>query len=160
MDISFQDTITGLKAAVDIANSIIKLKPTPGVKAKIAELQGAILSAQSSALSANANQAAMVQEIRALKEEIARVKAWDTQKQHYQLYSIWEGGAVVYALKKSMSNSEPPHWICTKCYEDGRKSILNQKQRTDKNFWMLVCPACNSQIHSPYTNADQAAYVE
>ena len=102
----------------------------------------------------------MIEKIRSLKKEIDDIKAWETQKQRYKLTSIWEGGNLVYALKESMSDSEPPHWICTKCYEDGRKSILNQKQRTDKRFWMLVCPICNSQIHSPYTNADQAEYAE
>ena len=81
MDITLiQSTITGLKLAGDIAKSIYELKSTSDIQGKVIELQSAILSAQSSALAANADQAAMVEEIRTLKEEIARVKAWESQK--------------------------------------------------------------------------------
>ena len=82
MDLSLiQGTITGLKLAGDIAKGFMELKSMAEVQGKMIELQSAILSAQSSALSANADQAAMVDEIRLLKEEIARVKAWEAQKQ-------------------------------------------------------------------------------
>lgn len=64
-----QGTISGLKTAADIAKSLMELKSISDVQAKVIELQSAILAAQSSALSANADQAAMVDEIRALKEE-------------------------------------------------------------------------------------------
>ena len=112
MDLSLiQGTIAGLKLAGDIAKGFMELKSMSEVQGKVIELQSAILAAQSSALSANADQAAMVDEIRLLKEEIARVKAWKAQKQRYQLEAIWENAALVYALKKSVSGSEPPHWI-------------------------------------------------
>lgn len=152
-----QGTITGLKTAADIAKSLMELKSISDVQAKVIELQSAILFAQSSALSANADQAAMVDEIRQLKEEVAHVKAWETQKQRYKLYSPWEG-SVVYALRQSVSNSEPPHWICTSCYENGRKSILNQIK--GKDGWNLVtCPVCKSQIQSPWRSASPLEYV-
>lgn len=139
-----QGTITDLKAASDIAKSFLELKSIADVQGKVIELQSAILSAQSSALAANSDQATMVEQIRALKEEIASVKAWKAQKQRYKLTALWEG-AVVYALKESMKESEPPHSICTKCYEDGRKSILNPL--TLVNGWVAyTCPVCKSQI--------------
>jgi len=109
-----QGTITGLKVAGDIAKGLLDLKSLADVQGKVIELQSAILSAQSSALAANAAQSAMVDEIGALKEEVTRIKAWESQKERYQLEKIWENGAVAYALKKSMSGAEPPHWICTK----------------------------------------------
>lgn len=158
MDISLiQGTITGLKVAGDIAKSMLELKSLSDVQGKVIELQGTILAAQSSALSANADQAAMADEIRTLKKEIARVKAWEAQKQRYKLHSPWEG-SVVYALKQSMSDSEPPHWICTSCYENGRKSILNQIQ--GKEGWYLVtCPVCKSQVQSPWRGLSNLEYA-
>lgn len=114
------------------------------VQGKVIELQSAIFAAQSSALAANADQAAMLEDIRALKEEIARVKAWEAQKQRYQLTPFWEGSAVVYALKKSMCNSEPPHWLCAKCYEEGKRMILQPS--SVNGFSHLVFPSCNLDI--------------
>jgi ribosomal protein L29 len=143
-----QGTITSLKFAGDVAKSLLELKTLGDVQGKVIELQSAILSAQSSALSANAEQSAMVEEIRELKKEIAKVKAWETEKQRYKLTNPWSGG-VAYALKETMANGEPPHLICTKCYEEGRKSILNPLKDAN-NFELFACPVCKSQIPTGY----------
>lgn len=157
MDMSLiQGTISGLKIAGDIAKSFLELKSISDVQAKVIELQSAILSAQGSALSANADQAAMVEEIRALKEEISRVKAWETKKQRYKLHTPW-AGAVVYALKESMSQGEPPHWICTQCYENGRPSILNY-QLSGSGAGVYACP-CGVKVHSVPHNPVEYQYV-
>lgn len=158
MDITLiQNTISGLKLAGDIAKSFLDLKSISEIQGKVIELQSAILSAQSSALSANAAQTAMVEQIRTLKEEIARIKAWESEKKRYSLTSPWNG-AVVYALKKSMSNSEPPHWICTNCYEDGRKSILNQFHKPSA-FIEFICPECKATIQ-PHNRYRQGFHVD
>jgi hypothetical protein len=140
-----QGTISSLKLAGDITKSLLELKSISNFQAKAIELQGAILSAQDSARAANAHQTTMIEEIRHLKEEIARVKAWEKEKQYYKLISPW-AGTVLYALKEECSASEPAHWICTKCYEEGRKPILNpQKKNT---LYVLICPACKCEFHS------------
>lgn len=146
MDITLiQSTISGLKLASDSAKSLLQLKSISDIQGKVIELQSAILSAQSSALAANSDQAALIEEIRTLKEEVTRVKAWETQKNRYKLIKVWNSGSVAYALKESMKESEPPHLICTKCYEDGRKSILNPLKTPDGSF-VYSCPVCKSQI--------------
>ena len=152
-----QSAITGLKTASDIAIGLGKLNTLAQVQEKSFELGQIIVAAQAATFSAQSAQSSMVEEIRALKEEIASVKAWETQKQRYKLTPPWEG-SVVYALKESIANSEPPHWICTSCYEDGRKSILNQIKTKD-NWFLLVCPVCNSQIQSPWRNAAHPVYA-
>jgi len=152
VDISLiQGTIYSLKLAGDLAKSLFELKSISDVQAKVVELQSIILSAQSSALAANAHQTTMIEEIRNLKEEIARVKAWEKEKQRYKLIDPWPG-TVLYALKKECSSSEPPHWICTKCYEDGIKSILNPQIKAIRLVW--VCPKCKCEFHSPYHRID------
>lgn len=144
--ILWQAAMTGLKAATDIAVGLNKLKTMTEVNAKAIELQQVILNVQSTALNAQSEQAAMVEEIRDLKAEIARVKAWETQKQRYKLTHPWEGPVVVYALKESMSAGETAHWICTHCYEDGRRSILQPRHRKDAGQ-SLACPACKGELH-------------
>lgn len=143
-------TISGLKTASDIAKSLLEIKKITDINGKVAELQSVILSAQSSAIEANSAQFAMIEEIRNLKEEMARIKAWNTEKQRYVLTPLADTGAVAYALKKSMSSAEPPHYICTNCYEDGRKSILGPQKRTTGRV-SLCCPKCKSEIHTNYS---------
>ena len=139
-------TISGLKTAGDIAKSILELKSISDVRSKVIELQSAILSAQSSALEANANQSALVEKIRTLEKEIADMKAWDSQKQRYQLISPWNG-AFVYSLKESMKESEPPHWICTNCYENGERSILQERGNPKTAYREFFC-RCGAVIHA------------
>lgn len=158
MDMSLIDgTFTGLKAVAEIAKGLVELKSITDVKAKAIELQSAILAAQSSALSANADLARAVAEMQALKDELARIKAWDEQKQRYRLVSPWSG-AVAYALREAAKGSDPPHWICTKCFEDGRRSILNPQM--DKEHWFsYVCPVCKASIRTGSRSASQAEYA-
>jgi hypothetical protein len=158
MDITLiQGAISSLKVAGDIAKSLLELKSVSEIQGKVVELQSAILSAQSSALSANAAQSAMVEEIRALKEEVARVKAWESQKQRYTLQSLWDGAAFVYVLKESAKGSEPPHRICAHCYEDGKRSIL--QQGSENRFAHLFCPKCGTQLHNNVRHIEPASYA-
>ena len=153
-----QGAITGLKTASDIAISLGKLNTLAQVQKKSVELGQIIVAAQSATLSAYADQAAMIEEVRALKEEIVRVKAWEAQKQRYKLESCGPA-SVAYALKKSVANGEPPHLICTKCYEDGRKSILNPV-RIDNGFLGVGCPICKSQIPTGYRGGANPGYAQ
>jgi hypothetical protein len=145
MDISLlQGTVASLKLAGDIAKGFLQLKSISDVQAKVIELQSVILSAQGDALAAQAQQTAMLEEIRNLKEEITCVKAWEKEKQRYKLISPWQG-LLLYALKENCSFSEPPHWICTNCYENGRKSILNLMRKQNVVAFILFCPACRAE---------------
>jgi hypothetical protein len=139
-------TISGLKTASDITKSLLEIKKINDIAEKVTELQSVILSAQSSAIEANSAQFAMIEEMRTLKEEMARMKAWDIEKQRYNLTSPWPG-TVVYSLKESMSAGEPPHWICTNCYNDGAKSILIQQQEGN-SIVSFSCPKCNNSFRA------------
>lgn len=135
-----------------------RVKSITDVQGKVIELQSAILSAQSSALAANSDQAAMVEQIRTLKEEIANVKAWEAQKQRYKLVSPWQG-TVIYALKKQSCDSEPPHWICTHCYENRAKGFLNGKE--EARSLIMVCAKCKNQVKTPWSGGSvELKYAE
>ncbi len=53
----------------------------------------------------------MIQRINDLEKEITDVKAWQAEKQRYQLITPWDG-CHVYALKDASKGTDPPHWIC------------------------------------------------
>lgn len=139
-------TVTGIKAAGDIVKSLIESKISSDVRGAINELQTQLFTATSNAASAIAEQTAMNEEILSLKKEIKKIKAWNIEKKCYKLSAPWQG-AVVYAVKKSMSNELPPHWICTNCYEDGRKSIITQ-QKIGSGYLKFMCPKCDLSFDS------------
>jgi hypothetical protein len=109
-----------------MAKGFLDLKSMAEVQGKVIDLQSAILSAQSNALAANADQAAMAEEIRKLREQLALAEAWSTEKQRYQLTAL-EPGIFAYALKKEAAGSEPPHWTCARCFNSGAKYVLQNQ---------------------------------
>lgn len=153
MDIgSITATVTGLKTAGEVINSILELKTSDAINAAVREANSHLFTVQQEALTAQSEQFAMVEEIRNLKEKITNLEAWNAEKDRYQLEKLWEAGVVAYALKEHMSNGEPPHYLCTNCYKDGMKSILNPQKRKNGRL-MLVCPTpkCNAEFHSMYS---------
>lgn len=143
---------SNLKAATDIAVGLSKLKTMAEVNAKAIELQGAILRLQSDAFAAQAEQSAMIQNVRNLEKEIADVKAWEETKQRYELYQP-TAGTFVYALKAECKKTEPAHWICTNCYESGKRSILQLGIKGSENDH-YGCPSCKAVIKVRGTSRD------
>src|SRR5688500_1370738 len=118
-----QGAVTGLKAAGDIAKSFLELKSIADVQGRVIELQSAILAAQSSALAAQSEQSTMAQRIRDLELEVDRIRQWETEKNRYALHKF-PSGAFAYALKSDSTNGEPKHFVCAKCLNRQKKTIL------------------------------------
>lgn len=140
---SISAAITGLKTAAEIAKAMKGLQDQADIQTKVIELQSAILDAQTSALAAQSDQLSMMQKMRQLEDEVSRVRAWEATKQRYQMVTPWSG-CQVYALKDSSKDSDPPHWICPQCYEDGKKSILHNSDKQDRKIrWIIKCSRCS-----------------
>lgn len=108
-------------------------------------------------MAANAEQVAMAEEIRALKAQIESMKGWQEEATRYKLVEPWSNGSLVYALREVEKKSEPAHYLCTKCFSDGRKSILNPLE--DGKGWCIYrCPHCKSEVRNGYRNATTAEY--
>lgn len=138
-----------LKVAGDILQSMVGLKVATEVQGQVWELQRVIMSAQGEVLLSQSAQATLVEQIGTLEKEIARLKAWDGEKERYQLTAPGTG-AVTYALKEEARISEPPHWLCVKCYGDHRKSYLQRQDRVQglggRNAeWS--CSTCGAKIY-------------
>jgi hypothetical protein len=155
---SIAAALGGLKTAGEIAKALLQLKSDAERQAKVIELQSVILAAQSSAISAQSDQFAMLEEVRALKEEVARVKAWDKTKERYILAEV-APQTYVYVLKPESQPPEPSHWICTKCYEDRKRSIIQVKAKGSGTTW-YICFECKSEFHiaSPGGGRPLSAY--
>jgi rubrerythrin len=145
--------VSALKAAGDIAKLMIASHDAGVIRQKAIELQAQIFTAQSNALAAQSDQFTLLESVRELKKQIADLEAWETEKQRYELKRV-ATGALVYSLKPDASGSEPPHWICTTCYQNGRKSFMQQlvvqglAHNNGGTIW--ICPACSMKILIPF----------
>lgn len=126
------------------------------VNAKALELQRALLSAYADAIGAKETQSALQDEIRSLKRQLSNNEDFVADMKRYKLHVAYSG-ATVYALKEEMSNGEPPHYLCTNCHEQKRKSIL-QIANNKEGWQIFVCPNCKATITTPYRGGVNAKF--
>lgn len=136
--------LSSLKTAFEISKSLVETGQATAINAQIGEIQQMLLSAQASGLEAQAVQAALTEEIKLLKEEIAALHAWGSESERYELQERMSG-VFAYRIKEGSRGAEPDHWICAHCFEDKHKSILHT-QRGERRTTRLVCPRCRTEL--------------
>jgi hypothetical protein len=159
-----QAVVASIRAAVDIGKAAKSVSDFNNFGTAVADVNMKLMTVMAAANTAMEKQGQQNARIKELEEELVRVKAWDEQKRRYKLMSPWPGsGSMVYALREAASNGEPPHWICTSCYETGRRSILNPAiippSPGHHSRMGYSCPVCKSVVASPYTSAVAAGYA-
>lgn len=138
-------TFNSLQAASKLAKALIGLRDTAMIDAKVIELRDHLIEAQGSTMQSQTEQSALIQEVRDLKQQIMDLEKWEEEKQRYQLIEPWSG-CFVYALKESSKQTDPPHWICEHCYQDARKSTLqNSHKNNNRRIIFVKCPHCSSE---------------
>ncbi len=145
-----------LKAAAEMTKAMIDLRDATTFNSKVIELQGIIMSAQSSAMAAQSDQFTLLERVRELEEEMARMKKWDAEAEKYELRNFG-GGTVAYILKKKAQGTEAPHWLCATCYTNKRKSFL-QHTADIPRFSVFSCAACKSKATVPIRMSPESTW--
>jgi Zn finger protein HypA/HybF involved in hydrogenase expression len=141
--------LSSLKAAKDISQAMVGLGSAAAFQEKRLELQSKILDAQESAFTAQQERTTLLDRVSNLEKELANAKAWEAEKQRYELQSV-HAGAFAYSLKPQALGAEPAHWLCAACYDKGQKSVLQRGASSyGSGEWPFICPNCKSVI---YTN--------
>ena len=129
------------------------------VQSKAIELNQKLIEAQHEIFTANAEHSKLIQHVSELELKITDMQAWKEQKKSYKLTNPWNNPALVYAVRESCKETETAHWICTKCYDDGKRSIL-QPNKDKKGLIMLVCSTCGAEIHTGYSGIGPPGFVK
>ena len=108
----------------------------------VSEVNGKLMSAQSVALEAQQEQAALTQRVRELEQKIMTLESWDREAERYELYMV-APSVPAYRLKSGMENSEPPHNLCANCFARKEKSFL-QYGMPGIHLIVYRCTRCNS----------------
>ena len=108
------------------------------------KLHAEILAAQRGAMTAQANEAALLDEVGQLKKRVTDLEAWDREKARYELMAL-APNVMAYSVKADARGSEPPHYICANCYNVGRKSFLNHVVQA-RSFDRYKCGNCDEGL--------------
>jgi hypothetical protein len=133
--------ISALKAAFDMTKTLVDMSDA-------AKRDRLSINLQKEILSALATQSELAEEVSSLKAKLTSFETWDTEKKKYELKNLgWSTFA--YMLKAEARGSTPPHWICTRCYEDGHTEIIQQARRGNVvrgHGMAFFCPRCEATI--------------
>lgn len=135
-----------LKAMKDILEATIGLRDATAFRERQIEFQGKIIDAQNALSALQEERTTLIETIHQREEEIARIKAWETEKQRYELKDISTGnGSFAYMIKPDAQSGEPLHCLCASCYERGKKRIM-QIGRLVHTRRVWSCPDCKNDI--------------
>jgi len=133
--------LSAFKAMFDLAKGLKDINDATIRNGAVIELQEQILSAQQ-------EQATLIERIRSLETEVASFEEWDAEKRRYELKQLGPQGVSAYAVKKEAQGAEPEHWICPDCYENRHKSILQQVTRYPGAADVRLCQRCGWEIYA------------
>ena len=110
----------------------------------ISQLYDSVLDIQQQLLMAQSSESDLLSRCRALEEEIARARDWQTETTRYILRRV--DGGVVRQLRSSHASEDPPHWLCANCFEEQRKSYLQKDPKTLGGRHIWKCPRCSTAV--------------
>lgn len=146
------DAVTGaggaLKGAVGAAREIQKMQVDYSVKEKTYDLLDKLMDAQQQQMGLQELLMAAKNRIIELEEQVNSKASWENEKANYELYHPIPATAV-YRLKLEADSNQTPHYLCTKCYESGMKSMLQYKT-SDLAHVVMVCHSCKSEYRFPH----------
>lgn len=150
---TIQGALGSIKAASDMVKSVMDTSKeiSAPLRSELLSIREALVDAKEQTLAVRTEHEALVEEARKLKTQISNLKEWDREKERYTLSKVGDG--VAFALKEDAASGTPPHYLCTKCYNEGRKSILNP-QKNNLHRVVLICPTCSSKFNTGYTGLD------
>jgi hypothetical protein len=140
--------VTFGNSLADLAKVMVGLRDAAAFRDKAIEFQNAIIDAQNAAFAAQQERSALVEEIRSCKEKLAKMKKWDTEKKKYELKEVYSG-AFAYVIRPDAKGSEPTHWLCTACFQNGEKSFLQARPRPHReDYSIFYCSRCRGEIRT------------
>ena len=129
---AFNAMFNGAKALKDMNDSAVR-------NAAVIELQEQILSAQ-------AQQATLISRVSELEEKVRGFETWDAEKQRYEMHELGRG-TMAYRRKADTQPTEPAHFICPDCYQNGDKSILQHVIRHPGRCDVRHCQRCGWEAY-------------
>ena len=135
--------------ALELAKALTKMLGGKSEAVKLAaDLRDVAIEALDSKMRAQEALSQLQARNRELEEEVLRIADWELEKVRYKLKTV-SPGTTTYVLDAVREGGEPPHWICTNCYQDSRKSILQyagREQNAQPMASVWVCPRCTGKI--------------
>ncbi len=142
------DIIAALDGGLALVGKVMDIvKDGRDLRVEKTEAVGHLLDLREGLLAAKMEYFEMLQRYDELEKKLRRLQQFEVESQKYELQAL-ASNTLAYGLKPDAKGIEPDHYLCTRCFEDAKKSIL-QFARSEFYFDVLKCPVCGNEARVP-----------
>jgi hypothetical protein len=147
MSVWLDNIMAPLNAAGQTLQKLVEMRDLAKFGDTFRKLHGEVLTAMQGAIAAQTREAALLEQIGALKEKIAGFETWNNEKTRYEMKGL-RTGVYAYMLKRSERGTQAPHWACINCYNNGKISPFQWTTHTAQAHRVFQCsdPRCKAEI--------------
>lgn len=146
--VEFAGLISSIRGAIDVVKELKYAYDEQTSLRTQAELLERLIGIQHEALSVQNRHSELIKEKDELQKKLIEFDKWEEVTESYRLLEV-QTGKFVYSLKNPQLSSEPIHWLCTNCFDDRKKSILQAVFRNDFDA-LYACPRCKANLYLHY----------
>ena len=158
--------LSSAKTLMDIAKGLNAANTQAQVNEVKIALQEKIMDVLHALSVASTAEATSGEHVRQLEQEVMRLKDWEAEKERYELKAV-DLGTFAYMPKPGMEKGEDAHWLCTNCFEHGKRSVMQyqgiNKPKDGPSTDMYQCNSCHGtmgvhfRVRPKYIRADAVA---
>ncbi|MFI8383340.1 hypothetical protein [Pseudomonas sp. NPDC079086] len=139
----FAGAVASANAAKEISQSLMTLRDEELIRSKVFDLTNSLMDLQQQLMTAQIQQMELVRKVTELESELDTLQLKSQDRDKYKLHRFFTG-TYAYVMAEAFRGSEPDHFICSHCFEKGKRVTL---QTSYKSFAStLECPDCKTQI--------------
>ncbi|MHB8988574.1 MAG: hypothetical protein ACYC6S_07300 [Desulfobulbia bacterium] len=130
--------LSSLSAALNIGKTLVDINDATKRQEALIQFNSAIIDAQSKIMASQSERSALTTKIDELEKECMRLKNWEAEREKYSRKEI-APGVFAYIENNFVGNIENSHKYCCNCFDNYRKSTLQQFQTTVGRMIGLSC---------------------
>jgi hypothetical protein len=144
--------LSSLSVALDIGKGLVSVRDSAKLQEELIKFNSAIISAQSDILASQNERSSLTSKISDLEKECMRLKSWEAERKAYALNEITTG-VFAYIKNDFVGEFKNAHKYCCNCFDNYKKSTLQQFQVTEGRKIGLSCHnKCPDLIFQSYKN--------
>lgn len=137
--------ISSIRGAIDAVKELKYSYNDQALLKTQAELLERLIGIQQVALSVQDQHSSLLNEKVELQKKLIEFEKWGEIEASYRLLEV-QNGRFVYSLKNPQLSPEPIHWLCTNCFDERKKSILQAVFKNDFDA-LYVCQRCKANLY-------------
>ena len=136
--------VTSIKTTIEIVKGLKSYYDAHTITQVQSELLQQLLNIQMGTLTLQEKYSALINEKDELANKLVQFEQWQKTESEYELQEI-DSGKYAYSSKNSQQSKNPAHWLCPQCWEDRKKSILQEEHQYDGQVH-YICHRCKFTI--------------